>query len=484
MMRMAALASMAFALVAWAGQEERTHTGKIETERFTIRYRPGSRAGAAAERWARVAERFWTRISEQLEFEPKEKFSLYLYDSVSELQSITGATSGGHSVPLTSHVPYDNEQTAYHELVHVFAERFPKAGEEKRNLFSAEGLSNALLVHVNDIHVHAQARYYKDVEKLPSLGEMLGAADFYAWMRKTAGFNAYDVAGSFFRYLLDAFGAEKVRKYYTGMPAKKAFGKDVEALEKGWHTALARYETPPEMRNLIERNHGGGEAFTHFETDPFERLPPEVRGKDSDWTALSAAKPSGDDAKLWKRADGVFTGTGEGNRWVACDLGKKAYRDCALAALVEIEGSQVQVRLGEGCQAMYVANGTFVYSGARRRQQRRVPQPGSRQRAPDPGPPRQRGDGLRGRRGGPALQRRRRGGAARDRSVRRDGAFHRCEGARAGLTRAAARRPLGGELRRSAHGGCTASSSGRCGYTAGGRPSTSRRQRDGRSAPR
>ena len=41
---------------------------------------------------------------------------------------------------------YDNEQTAYHELVHVFAERFPKAGEETRNLFSAEGLANALLI--------------------------------------------------------------------------------------------------------------------------------------------------------------------------------------------------------------------------------------------------------------------------------------------------------------------------------------------------
>ena len=182
--------------------------------------------------------------------------------------------ASGYSVPLTSHIPYDDEQTAYHELVHVFSERFPKAGEEKRNLFSAEGLSNALLVHVDDVHVHAQARVYKDSKKLPPLSEMLGAPDFYAWLRKNPTLKGYDIAGSFFLFLLDEFGPKPVAQFYAGMPVRKAFGKDVTALEKQWHRVLAKYEVRPEMRTLIDRRHGRVARFTHFETDPAKRPSP------------------------------------------------------------------------------------------------------------------------------------------------------------------------------------------------------------------
>lgn len=58
--------------------------------------------------------------------------TLYLYDGVPELWAITGRTGvGGYSAIDASHVPFDNDQTRFHEMVHIVAYRLPKSGERR-----------------------------------------------------------------------------------------------------------------------------------------------------------------------------------------------------------------------------------------------------------------------------------------------------------------------------------------------------------------
>lgn len=364
---LAAAVAMGIALgsaaVTWAGDEQRTHTGVYEAKSVVVRYRPNSRAAASVERTAAAAERDHARIHELLDAKPKGRVQLWIYDDVEELAALTG-TSGnaGFSAGDASHVPYDNDQTRFHELVHVVAlAAIPKAGEEPRNLFFAEGLANALLVHVHGVHVHAVAKYYRGRGTLPPLAEMAGATDFYAWLVARPGLNAYDVAASWIRFLIDEHGIAKVKRYYGGAAAKVAFGQELVALEKAWHEALDAYVLRPEVETLLRQRHGEDAAFARIV--PAE-LPAELLGKPEDWTPLLDATLHPDAASHWKRtAAGLVGGKpGGGDGWTVCELGDERYGDCVVRAKVTTAGVPVQLRLSDQNQGMLV-NGTFLYRG-------------------------------------------------------------------------------------------------------------------------
>src|SRR5262245_24408607 len=115
---------LALPLVSAPQDVTKTLTGVESTEHFEIRFRPGSRAGAEVERIASVAERDLERITTLLAVENDGHYRLHLYDDVPELQAITrNDRVGGYSSGSDVHIPYDSDQTRFHELVHVVVYR-------------------------------------------------------------------------------------------------------------------------------------------------------------------------------------------------------------------------------------------------------------------------------------------------------------------------------------------------------------------------
>jgi hypothetical protein len=339
-------------------------TGVEKTAHFEIHFRPGSHAEASVDRTVCVAEEDLQRILRELELkEFKHVIRLYLYDDVHELQELTGVGSGGHSTTLESHIPYDNDQTRLHELVHVVAEQFSEKGNEERNLFAAEGLANAVLRFVWGVPVDAVAAFYLQRKELPPLSELM-AGDFYKWLEQHPGFNAYDVAGSFFRYLLDTYGAPKVRKYYKGQSAHDAFGADIEALERGWHERLAGMKLRPGLEALLR------ERLVHetaADKNPAEaKLDDKILGPASRWKKMDGAAIASGDPGAWESA-GVLRVSGEKSQgdWSVARLGKEPLGDafvrCRAEPLAGCFG--VQIQLGIRCQAMVLRDqGAFLYN--------------------------------------------------------------------------------------------------------------------------
>ncbi len=354
--------AIVLALACAALAQSATHTGVLATKHFDVRYRPLSRAGAFVEREAARAERDHVEICAALGVEPKGRYQLYLYDDVDDLSATTG-TSGnaGFSAGDASHIPVNNDQTRFHELVHIIAlARLEKAGAEPRNLFFAEGLANALLEHVHGVPVHAVARFYLDRKALPPLAEMTGASDFYAWLGARAGFNAYDVAGSYMRFLLDTYGAKKTTRYYMGASANAAFGADEARLEKNWREALARFELRPEVAALLEERHGAS-AQTMVDLARPAGLPPEILGAPKDWTSLLDQPLRPQNGAEWKRGKDGIVGKSALGEWSICELGTELYGDCAVRAVIHTpQPSPLMVRLSAANQGLLV-NGTFVY---------------------------------------------------------------------------------------------------------------------------
>ncbi len=347
-----------------AGAQEDSLTGELKTEHFVVRYRPGSKAGAFVEREAAQAERDLADICSKLKLDVKGRYQLFLYDDLDDLSKTTQVSgTGGFSAGDSSHVPVQNDQTRYHELVHIIAhDRLAKSGDEERSLFFAEGLANALLVYVHGVHVHSVARYYLDEKVLPPLAEMTGTADFYAWLGARPGFNAYDVAGSYLRFLLDTYGPTKTARYYGGASTAAAFGTDPARIEKAWREALAKYELRPEVRALhVERL--GDSVKLLVELARPAGLPAELLGKPTDWKSLLGEKLRPANSASWTRQASGIVGKSEEGTWSVCELGSELYADCAVLAKIHTPSpTPIQIRLGAGNQAMLV-NGTFLYRG-------------------------------------------------------------------------------------------------------------------------
>lgn len=352
-------------LSAQVGRSEKLLAGRETTKSFEIRFRPGSRAAASVDRVKVMAERDLADICRQLAFKPEGRFVLWLYDDASELAVITGtAGNAGFSTGNHCHIPHDNDQTRYHEMVHVVAYKLPKSGSENRSLFFAEGLANALLEFVMGVHVHAVAAFYLREKRLPPLEKMAGARDFYAWLLRHPGFNAYDTAASWLRFLIDEHGVEKVKRYYTGMPARDAFGKTVERLERDWHAMLRAYELRPSVVTLLKKRNGQPAKFTRFLTDPDARLPKALLGRPEQWKSLMKSALEADEEGRWKQAGDRIQGLSQTANWQLCRLGTKQYGDAALRATIHPKPGTVGVQLQftSRCQGMLTNAGTFVYA--------------------------------------------------------------------------------------------------------------------------
>ncbi|MEN8150301.1 MAG: hypothetical protein ABFS86_10785 [Planctomycetota bacterium] len=334
-------------------EEEGALAGIFETKHFDVKYHPGSRAGAAVERDSAHAERDFADICRKLEFTPDGRFQLCLYDDVADLQKRTGLAVGGFTSGRETHVPHGNDQTRYHELVHLVSGQLPHTGSEAKSRFLTEGLANALLEYVHGIPVRAVGKYYLDRAELPALGTLVGG-DFYAWQKAHPKMNGYDIAGSYVRFLLDEYGMTKVKRHYTGTPAKKVFGVDLRALEKAWRADLDEYVLRPEVKLLLADRHGHPRP-----------LPAEIVGKPEDWRSLIDAKLRPEQVGQWKRAEGKITATHPKGQatWSVCELGEEKFGDCAVRVRIRTRGigAGVQVRLGKGACGMVVGNGTFIY---------------------------------------------------------------------------------------------------------------------------
>lgn len=336
-----ALCALLPAQTGWDGAESTAH--------FTVRFRQGSRAEAAVDRVVALVESELASILRELDLrEFPHRIDLWLYDDVAELQRVTGVPSGGHSVPLASHVPHDNDQTRLHELVHVVAEKFAeRGGPEPRNLFFAEGLANAVLRFVHGVHVDAVAAFHRQRGDLPNLAEIHRLPDFYSWLARHPHVNGYDVAGSWMRFLLDRHGAAKVRAYYGGAPVAATFGADLATLERAWHEHLDGVVLRPGTLALLRERHGR----TAAERSPGEALlEPTVLG----------------DAAAWRQfADRKLDGKPTHGDWCLqtvdpAPLGAAIVR---ATATPQDDCYGVRIDLGQDCQVLLLrGQGAFVYT--------------------------------------------------------------------------------------------------------------------------
>jgi hypothetical protein len=168
-----------------------------------------------------------------------------------------------------------------HELAHVVA-RHAAAGPfgvpgKLWGLIPEPTLVEGLAVALeplgrDELTAHQWAKAAKQAGVAPSLSALLGPTSFLAQNQALA----YTLAGSFLRYVLDTYGAERIRQLYRTGDVPGALGRTFEELEQSWNLYLEQLALPAQAAALARLRFERPGVFSQVCPHLVERLEGEL----------------------------------------------------------------------------------------------------------------------------------------------------------------------------------------------------------------
>src|SRR5438132_1378730 len=263
----------------------------LRTDHFDIYYYP--REEAAARQAARMAERWYARLSHVLGHTFSSRQPIILYGShpefsqtnvISEFldESVGGVTESIRRRIVLPFAPglAETDHVIGHELVHAF--QMDILRKQKRPmlmpLWFAEGMAEYLSVGADDPLTAAWIRDAAERDALPSLKEL-----------GRAGASPYRFGQALWAYLAGRFGDDFIRRVLEcdekgGAVARiaRVAGVDAAALSDQWHAAVRKDVAPAvSVAPVID------------DRDPVERGTPLMAGSRSRLNLAPALSPDG-----------------------------------------------------------------------------------------------------------------------------------------------------------------------------------------------
>jgi hypothetical protein len=212
----------------------------------------------------------YQQLARILGVEPALPVTVYRFPSAAAKKDAVGAANTLYAKPWTREIFVQTDrfpaQRLRHELAHIFASAF---GDRLFGVSLAwrfvgplpwptlasglvEGIAEAADFDNPDgrATTHQEAAAMLALGKAPELRRALGAGFTFE-----SGPRAYTIAGSFCRFLLDAFGAEKLRALYRlAGNFESVYGRDLASLEKDWQAFLAALPPDESSRAQAEES--------------------------------------------------------------------------------------------------------------------------------------------------------------------------------------------------------------------------------------
>jgi hypothetical protein len=233
---------------------ERLLPRETRSEHFVLRTDPTAESDADIDLAVQDLEFRYQQLARTFGVEPALPVTVYRFPSAAAKKDAVGAANTLYAKPWTREIFVQADhfpaQRLRHELAHVFASTF---GDRMFGVslawhfvgpFPWPTLASGLVEGIADAAdfdnpdgrstTHQQAAAMLALGKAPELQRALGAGFTFE-----SGPRAYTVAGSFCRFLLDGFGAEKLRALYRSAgDFTRVYGRDLPSLEKDWRAFL------------------------------------------------------------------------------------------------------------------------------------------------------------------------------------------------------------------------------------------------------
>jgi hypothetical protein len=228
--------------------------GERRTEHFVLHYRPDGPYAAEIADVGTELELDHARLRAQLGIEPLTPVHAYLFGSALEKQALMGAGHTYIAKPwrgeiYVNHEPFPQLVLA-HELAHVFGARAgdPILGVARHGLRLdvglIEGLAEATSWRSGSLTADEVVRVLELLGRAPSLDAVMSPR-FWSLPAQ----QAYAIAGSFCRFLLDERGAGPLLSLYRAGGDRAAYphlyGADFATLEGRWRARIATVAIEP-----------------------------------------------------------------------------------------------------------------------------------------------------------------------------------------------------------------------------------------------
>jgi hypothetical protein len=241
---------------------------ETRTPHFVLRTDPAVESDADIDLARQDLEFRYQQLVRILGVEPALPVTVYRFPSSAAKKDAVGAANTLYAKPWTREIFVQADrfpaQRLRHELAHVFASAF---GDRLFGVSLAwhfpipwptlasglvEGIAEAADFDNPDgrATTHEEAAAMVALGKAPELGRALGAGFTFE-----SGPRAYTIAGSFCRFLLDQFGAEKLRAlYHSAGDFTRVYGRDLASLEKDWRAFLSALPLDESSRAQAEES--------------------------------------------------------------------------------------------------------------------------------------------------------------------------------------------------------------------------------------
>ncbi|HEY3807223.1 MAG TPA: hypothetical protein VGL61_31695 [Kofleriaceae bacterium] len=254
-----------------ASDLQRELGGRYETPHFIIYYARTPEIERDIGLIAADHEFRYAQVVSQIGEAPAGKLTSYYFADTAQKARWFGARNVEMAKPWRHEIYLDHRSFPHtslrHEIAHAVAASFgdPIFGVARRDvvLFNPgiiEGLAVALDWPGGDgpLTPHEAVRALELEGLVPSLRQVLSIQFF-----EFSSARGYTTAGSFLRYLLDTYGAPKLRAlYHNGGDFEAAYGKSLADLEVDWRVMIDKIELPKSVVEGMREHFRGGSVFS------------------------------------------------------------------------------------------------------------------------------------------------------------------------------------------------------------------------------
>ncbi|MCS7054307.1 MAG: hypothetical protein NZM09_11330, partial [Ignavibacterium sp.] len=173
---------------------------------------------------------YYSELEKSLSVKPSKKIKIFLFDNPQQKKKLFGSENADVAKPWLYHIYLDKtnwKNSIKHEIAHIFSAEFGSsflslAGDF--NPFLIEGFATSQDPFINNISIDYLAALHNQKTKKNLVSELYHKLNFF-------GFNStlsYLYSGSYVKFLIENYGIEKFKKFYSSNDFKNVYGQEID----------------------------------------------------------------------------------------------------------------------------------------------------------------------------------------------------------------------------------------------------------------
>ncbi len=246
--------SSSFGFLSTSGSIKQELGGRLKTRHFEICY-DKSISKPRIELIGLLTEYFYENVETALQVRNNETITVFIFKDQGQKKKLMGSANADVAKPWLKQIYIEAgnyNSTLKHEIVHVLAGGFGKTPfkiASNLNPALTEGVASAIDYCSGNYTNHYLAFLALENGYSIPLTKLFSGLSFFGQVSTLS----YIYAGSFCKYLIDEFGIEKFKEFYSGTDFEISFGRSLTNVEKTYFEFLKRYsyENNPDAAKLF-----------------------------------------------------------------------------------------------------------------------------------------------------------------------------------------------------------------------------------------